>query len=62
MTAAFSQCHYIKPKTREQCTAQSVVDHPDDGLLLCTRHLALAAEMIRDRLTKAKSLRKEAAS
>lgn len=45
----FVQCHYIKPHTHEQCSAESVINDPDDGVLLCQRHLAAAMAMVAER-------------
>ncbi|MGH3499762.1 MAG: hypothetical protein ACRDQA_02495 [Nocardioidaceae bacterium] len=55
MTAKFTQCRYLKPRSGEQCTGESVVTDPDDGVLLCQRHLALAMAMVADRKKTADS-------
>lgn len=46
---ARTQCHYLKPRRQEQCTAEAVHDDPDNGPLLCARHLAAAMQLVRDR-------------
>lgn len=47
MAASFTQCGYLKPRTHEQCTGESVTDDLT-SIWLCIRHLAKAMELIQD--------------
>lgn len=52
MTAQYVICHYTKPHTGNQCTAEVVDEHAE--IWLCQRHLAMALRLVKDRQAEAK--------
>jgi len=42
-----TRCHYLKPNVDQQCTAEAV--DPNGEILLCTKHLARALELVNAR-------------
>ncbi len=55
MTAAYTQCQYLRSNLKGRCTAEAA--DPNGEVILCAHHLALAMELVQNRM-KAARLRK----